>query len=46
MAATALGLAARARGQNEEITIDPTVAAVSDPRFFDLLQELDGAARD
>ena len=46
MAAAALGLAARAAGQETTIELDPSLASVSDPRFFGLLQELDGAARD
>jgi len=45
MATAALGLAARASGQETTIELDPALAAVSDPRFFGLLQELDGAAR-
>jgi 3-phosphoshikimate 1-carboxyvinyltransferase len=46
MAAAALGLAARASGQEPSIELDPALASVSDPHFFGLLQELDGAARD
>jgi 3-phosphoshikimate 1-carboxyvinyltransferase len=46
MAAAVLGTGARARGQESGIELDPAVACVSDPAFFDHLQELDGAARD
>lgn len=46
MAAAILGLGARAGGQESAVLLDPSVASVSDPRFFDLLQELDGAVRD
>jgi 3-phosphoshikimate 1-carboxyvinyltransferase len=46
MAGASLGLAARARAGEPALTLDPAGAAVSDPGFFELLQELDGAARD
>jgi 3-phosphoshikimate 1-carboxyvinyltransferase len=46
MAAAILGLGARARGQARELRLDPAVAAVSDPSFFDHLQEFTGAVRD
>lgn len=46
MCAAILGLGARASGADANPVFDPSVAAVSDPAFFDLLQELDGAARD
>jgi 3-phosphoshikimate 1-carboxyvinyltransferase len=42
MAAAVLGLGARARGQESSTIVDPTGAAISDPRFFDQLRELDG----
>jgi 3-phosphoshikimate 1-carboxyvinyltransferase len=41
MAAAILALGSRAG-----IRLDPSLASISDPLFFDLLQELDGAARD
>jgi 3-phosphoshikimate 1-carboxyvinyltransferase len=46
MAAAILGLGARARGQDTGVALDPSIAAVSDPLYFDHLQELDGAVRD
>jgi 3-phosphoshikimate 1-carboxyvinyltransferase len=45
MAAAILGTGVRARGQEVRIELDPAAASVSDPAFFDHLQELDGAAR-
>jgi 5-enolpyruvylshikimate-3-phosphate synthase len=46
MASAILGLGARARGQESPLVLDPAVAAISDPFFFDQLRDLDGAHRD
>lgn len=46
MASAGLGLAARSRADQPALELDAGVAGVSDPDFFDLLQELDGARRD